>query len=268
MNTRLRSVGLHIARSVLTVALLHCGGSAFAEDTPLTPTAPVQMIKDEQALNLLKGMSDTLANAKTLSFKARSLVPIAAPNGQLISLFGNSRVVMQRPDKLFVESRGDLFPNDLYYNGKTVTAIGLGKNFYVERETESPTLDDAILSANPGADALAPFIEMLVSDPYAMLTYELLTAMVVGQSVIDGVKTDHLAFTSKGVDWELWIGTHDKLPHLMVVSHREGERQPTFTVAFSNWKLNAPVPARTFNAVIPKGAVKLDFKLTSLPASK
>jgi hypothetical protein len=255
---------------VLTVALLHCGGSAFAEDAPITPSTPtesVQMVKDEQALNLLKVMSDTLTNAKTLSFKARSLVPIEAPNGQLVSMFGNSRVVMQRPDKLFVESRGDLFPNDLYYNGKTVTAIGLQKKFYVQREAENPTLDDAILDANPGSDTLAPFVEMLVSDPYTLLTQYVLSAMVVGQSTIDGVKTDHLAFTAKGVDWEIWIGTQDKLPRLMVVSYREGERQPTFTVVFSNWKLNAPVPAHTFNAVIPKGAVKLDFKLNSLPTS-
>jgi hypothetical protein len=29
----------------------------------------------------------------------------------------------------------------------------------------------------------------------------------------------------------------------MVVSHRVGERQPTFTVEFYDWKLGAPVPA-------------------------
>jgi hypothetical protein len=46
----------------------------------------------------------------------------------------------------------------------------------------------------------------------------------------------------------------------MVVSHRVGERQPTFTVEFYDWKLGAPVPAQTFNYTIPKSAVKLEFR--------
>jgi isoquinoline 1-oxidoreductase beta subunit len=50
-------------------------------------------LKDERALKLLKSMSDTLAQAKTLSFRSRSLVPTAAPNGQWISLSATSRVV-------------------------------------------------------------------------------------------------------------------------------------------------------------------------------
>jgi len=269
MNPEFNKAGRKFGCAALAAAiLLHGSSVAFAEDKPMAQAAPAQAIKDERALTLLKGMSDTLAQSKTLGFKARSLVPIAAPTGQFVSLFGNSRVVMQRPDKLLVESRGDLFPSNLYYTGKTVTAVALDQKFYVQREAVNATIDAAIQNANPGADALAPFVEMLVSDPYAVLTDGMLTAMVVGQSSIDGVKTDHLAFTAKGVDWEIWIGAQDKLPRLMVVSHREGERQPTFTVAFSDWMLGKPVPANTFNAVIPKEAVKLDFKLTSLPSSK
>ena len=79
------------------------------------------------------------------------------------------------------------------------------------------------------------------------LPRKLSSAIWVGQSKIGGVKTDHLAFTAKGIDWEIWIGTRDKLPRLMVVSYRDGERQPTFTVEFSDWKLDAPVSAQTFN---------------------
>ena len=78
-------------------------------DKPEPPAAPAKEIKDERALKLLKGMSDTLTKAKSLSFKARGLVPFEAPTGQFVSLFASSRVVMQRPDKLFVETRGDLF---------------------------------------------------------------------------------------------------------------------------------------------------------------
>ena len=252
--------------ALIAATVLLSVGAAGAADQPARP--PAQEIKDQRALDLLKGMSDTLTKAKTLSFKVRGLVPFAAPSGQFISLFASSRVVLQRPDKLFVESRGDLFPNDLYFDGKAVTAIGFDKKFYAQKDASGSTIDAMLENAHPGTDVLAQFAELLVADPYAALTPDLASAAWVGQSTVGGVRTDHLAFTGKGVDWEIWIGAQDKLPVLMVVSHRQGERQPTFTVEFSDWKLGAAIPARTFKATIPKGAARLDFKLQELTPSK
>jgi hypothetical protein len=248
--------------------LLGASGTALADEKREPPATSAKEIKDQRALKLLKDMSDTLAAARTLQFKARSLLPLESPTGQYISLFAASRVLLQRPDRLFVESRGDLLPNDLYYNGKTVTAIGPARKFYAQQEGSGSTVDEVLQQEHPGADTLAPFVDLLVSDPYARLTKDLSSAFVVGQSTIAGVKTDHLAFTAPGIDWELWIGAQDKLPRLAVASYRSGERQPTFTVEFSDWKLNAPLPAQSFEVSIPKDAVKLEFKRIGLAQSK
>lgn len=253
---------------VLLAATFLCGGAAVAQDKPTANPGPAQQIKDERALSLLKDMSDTLVKAKTLSFKVRSLVPFATPFGQQISLFGTSRVAMQRPDKLLVETRGDLFAHNLYFDGKTVTAIGMEKRFYVQQEASGNTIDALVQNQHAGSDALAPFVDLLVSDPYARLTQDLSSALVVGQSTIDAVNTDHLAFSGDGVDWEIWIGAKDKLPRLMVVHYLSGDRQPTFTVALSDWKLGAAIPAQMFNATIPKDAVKIEFKLPVLDQSR
>jgi len=265
-----RNVMTHLVGSALLAATVLLGGSgtALADDKAVEQATPAQEIKDQRALKLLKDMSDTLAGARTLKFKTRSLVPLASPTGQYISLFATARLLMQRPDRLFVESRGDLVPNDLYYNGKTVTAIGPARKFYAQEDASGSTLDALLQQEHPGADTLAPFVDLLVSDPYARLTKDLSSALLVGQSTIAGVKTDHLAFTAPGVDWEIWIGAQDKLPRLLVTSYRSGERQPVFTVEFSDWKLNAPMPAQTFEVSIPKDAVKLEFKRIGLPQSK
>lgn len=248
--------------------LFGSAGTALADDKPAPSAAPAQMITDERALTLLQGMSDTLAKARTLAFKVRSLVPLQAPTGQYISLFASSRVLLQRPDRLFVESRGDLLPNDLYYNGQTVTVIGPARNFYAQQDVAGSSLDAILDKELPAADSLAPFVDLLVSDPYARLTKDLSSALLVGQSTIGGVATDHLAFTSPAVDWEVWIGAQDKLPRLAVASYRGAERQPSFSVEFSDWRLNAALPARAFDVAIPKDAVKLDFKLQGLAQSK
>ncbi|MDM0011668.1 DUF2092 domain-containing protein [Variovorax sp. J22P168] len=244
---------------LVATALLGADRIAWAQDAskPATAAAPV---KDERALALLKGMSDRLAGAKTLSFKVRGIVPTPAPNGQYVSLFASSRVVMQRPDKLFVEARGDLFPSDSYYDGKNVTVIGADRRFYTRQAAAGSAVEALMKSVQPGSDATAPFLDLLVTDPYAFLTKDFTSAFWVGQSTVGGVKTEHLAFTAPGLDWEVWIGSADRLPRLMVISYRTGDRQPTFTAEFSDWKLDAPVPAKTFVAAIPPGAVKLDFK--------
>ena len=262
MENKPKIVCLRFGVTLLAAAaFLGAGAPAQAQDMAAAAApSSVKEIKDERALKLLKGMSDKLAGAKSLSFQFRGLVPTSAPTGQYVNLLASTRVVMQRPDKLFVQARGDLFPSDLYYNGKTVTAIGAGQKFYAQRDAAGGVIEAFMKNGEPGGDAVAPFLDLLVADPYAQLTRGLSSALWVGQSSVGGVKTDHLAFSAPGVDWEIWIGAQDKLPRLMVVSHRTGERQPTFTVELLDWKVNASVPASTFNAVIPKGAVRIEFK--------
>jgi hypothetical protein len=231
------------------------GGAATKSESP-----PTLKINDEKALSLLKEMSATLAEANSLSFTVRGLVPFASPTGQFISLFAEVHTVMQRPAGLFVQTRGDLFPRDLYFDGKTVTVIGGQKKFYAQKQAEASTVDEVIRNVQPGGSVLEMFKEILVSDPYSALTANLTSGFFVGQSIIKDHITDHLAFTGEGVDWEIWINTETRLPMLVVVSYREGERQPTFTVEFDDWKLNESISPETFQASIPKDAVKIEFK--------
>jgi len=50
---------------------------AILAQSALAPaSAPAQAINDGRALQVLKGMSETLARAKTLGFSVRSIVPV------------------------------------------------------------------------------------------------------------------------------------------------------------------------------------------------
>jgi hypothetical protein len=266
MTLTLKRASHGLAHAVLAAStLLAAHGTAAAQDKPApaasaASAAPAKDRKDDRALAVLKRMSDTLAGAKTLSFKVRGIVPTPAPTGQYVSLYASSSVVMQRPDKMFVAARGDLFPSDAWYDGKKVTVVGRDNRFYAQRDAEGGPLEALMNATQPASDATAPFLDLLVTDPYTFLTKDFTSALWVGQTQIAGVQTDHLAFTAPGLDWEIWIGTADKLPRLMVVSYRTGERQPTFTVELSDWKLDPSVPAKTFVASIPKDAIRIEFK--------
>ncbi len=159
MTLTLKRASHGLAHAVLAAStLLAAHGTAAAQDKPApaasaASAAPAKDRKDDRALAVLKRMSDTLAGAKTLSFKVRGIVPTPAPTGQYVSLYASSSVVMQRPDKMFVAARGDLFPSDAWYDGKKVTVVGRDNRFYAQRDAEGGPLEALMNATQPASDA-------------------------------------------------------------------------------------------------------------------
>ncbi|MEI8349966.1 MAG: DUF2092 domain-containing protein [Candidatus Omnitrophota bacterium] len=227
------------------------GSPALAEVSP--------PVVHQRALSVLKRMSDTLSQAKTIRFSARSIVPVRTPSGMWASLYGTSRVVKEGASKLFAQTRGDFFPYDFYFNGTTITAYSPTKNLYAERN-EPGTVNNLIENAYKEEGRSFPYADILVAEPYSVLTEGLINAVYVGQSVIDGVKTDHLAFSNKGVQWQIWVGVQDHLPRLVDATYLDDASEPSYTVEFSDWKLNEPVEAGQFIFKNKSKAVKVEFR--------
>ncbi|MCX5679615.1 MAG: DUF2092 domain-containing protein [Candidatus Omnitrophica bacterium] len=219
---------------------------------------------DKRALDELKLMSDTLSQAKTVSFQARSMVPIRTQDGIWINLYGTSQVVMQGPDKLFANTAGDFKPYDFYFDGKTITRYSPDKNLYAVKEMPG-TIDDMIEKAYREEGKSFPYADILISEPYAAMTDGLVRALYIGQSTIrplsgpGGVKTNHLALSNKGVEWQIWIGTEDHLPRLVCATYLDDASEPSYTVELGDWKLNAEVNAETFIFKNVSNAAKVEF---------
>ena len=260
--------------AVATGALCAITGMAVAADTgpaaapPTTAppaagaqaapsAAPIDLVKDPRALAALKAMSERLASAKSFTVHARNIVPMVGPNGQWISLIGSARVALQRPDRLFVERGGDQVRMDVYYDGKTLTLYAPDEKLYAEVPAP-PTLDATLTEALDSAESTFPYLEVLLSDPYGVITTDLKGALYVGESSIEGVKTEHLALVSPGVDWEIWIGADDKLPRLVQAKYVQVEKVPTIMTHFYDWKLDAPIPAATFVFEKAAGAHRIE----------
>ena len=95
-------------KKILIPAL--CATAIIAAAISVWAEAP--QLLDQRALDALKLMSDTISQAKTVRFQARSMVPIRTPQGVWINLYGTSQVIMQGPDKLFATTGGDLTARD------------------------------------------------------------------------------------------------------------------------------------------------------------
>ncbi len=220
---------------------------------------------DSRALDKLKLMSDTLSHAKSLRFEARSMVPVKSPNGMWISLYGTSRVVKEGPGKLFAETRGDFFPHDFFFDGKTVTSYSPTKNLYAVK-TAPGTIDEVIEEAYREEGKSFPYADILVSEPYSILTEGLIKAVYVGQSTFrplsgaGSVVTDHLVFTHKGVEWQIWIDSGDHLPRMVCATYFDRTGEPSYTVEFGDWKIDETIPPETFIYKNASKAVKVEFR--------
>ena len=248
---------------LLVLALASSGASLWAQQADRA-AAPAQVI-DQRALDMLKKMSDTLSQAKTVSFQARSMVPVRTPDGVWINLYGTSRVVMQGPDKLFASTGGDFASYDFYFDGKTITAFAPNKNLYAAKAAPA-TIDAMIEEAYQKDGKSFPYADILVSEPYTVLTKGLTSAYYVGQSILKplsgagGVKTDHLVFSHEGVQWQIWIDVADHLPRMVCATYLDDEGEPSYTVEFGDWKLNETVSPETFIFNNASQAAKVEFR--------
>jgi hypothetical protein len=232
--------------------------SAQAAPAPAgaAPSAPVL---EPKAVEILKAASAALAAAKTMQFTAISTYERAATNGQPLYFSLVHNVTVEKPDKLRVITPGDGTPDEFYYDGKTMMAYVPSADLVAVSEAP-PTLDQLIDHAWDKAAIYFPFQDIIASNPYAELSKTLKSAFYVGRSIaVGGAPTDMVAVAGDDVGAEIWIGVDDHLPRLVRVAYANEPAHARYSTAFSNWKLNEPVPADAFASEKAAKATRIEF---------
>lgn len=251
-------------RSVWLSALALVGACALfpahaQQPSAAPPTKSAAAMIDPKALDLLKGMSDTLAKASSMSFTVRRAFDEPAANGQPLFYMISSKVTLQRPDKLKVLTPGDGPPSEFFYDGKEM-AIFLPESNLAAVEIAPPKLDDMLETAYTKAGVYFPFVDFIVADPYAAITEGLTSAFVMGQSkVVDGITTDIVAIANANFQAQIWIGATDKLPRLVWLNPAQTKDKPRSMIEFSNWKLGAPLKHESFRSPAVAKAGRMKF---------
>jgi hypothetical protein len=261
LRSTVSCIAAGIAATVLSAA---CASQPV---TPVTPanapvvaaTPPITPVKDQRAIIELKRMSDTLTSAKSLSFMASSMKPLRGPNGQWVHVFTTAKVDLQRPNKLFIATGGDAFPQSIYFNGQTFAVSAPQEKLFTQREMTGNVDTMLAQAADKGGEAFA-FSDVLLSDPFTSWTTDLEGAVYVGQSTRGNEKLQHIALSAKNVDWEIWIDSHDHLPRMVYVKYIGAERSPSTLIEFTHWKVNPKLAASTFVFHAPRGAKQAKMK--------
>jgi hypothetical protein len=239
------------------------GAALVACAVPLVASAQPAGI-DPQATKLLRASTDFLASQPRFSVETHNTLEVVLTSGQKIQFAHAARMSAQRPNKLRADRIGDLVEQSFYYDGKSLTLLNPGEKYYATIAAPG-TLEEMLDMAREKLDIVAPAGDLVYKNAYDLLMTDVNQGFVVGKSVIEGVRCDHLAFRAPHVDWQLWIQEgKEPLPRKLVITTRDQPNAPQFSVVATKWNLKPVFTPQTFAFRAPSGARQVEF----LPVAK
>jgi hypothetical protein len=239
-------VNKQIAVRIVVLAAIVVGflaGCAAADDK-LTPEA-ARAKGDE----LLREMSKNLGALQALAYTADERRD-EVTKGAKVERHFSRRVVIRRPNGLTFTTTGDSEAN-AWYDGKHVTLV-MNRDKSWARGPMPPTLDEALDFLSSEYAIQMPTADLLYSSPYdAVMTPDTTGGWVDVQQIGDR-RCDHLAYQTKGVDWEIWL-SEARLPCQVRIIYKNEPGRPTTTVTYSDLDQSPRVTDETFAAKIPDG---------------
>jgi hypothetical protein len=192
-----------IRKFTTIIAVLFVAGT-FASDLAQSQEQKAGPM-DEKAMQILQGMSDYLAGAKTLSFRARTLFDEVRKSGIKIKSARTIHVVLQRPSSLRVLSIADNgAARTSWFDGSKLTVLMRDTNQFMELEYEG-NIDGMLDELIENHEAQLPLADLAYSDIAKNFKENLISAGYLGIKLVNGIKCHHLSFESTGADWQIWI---------------------------------------------------------------
>jgi hypothetical protein len=227
------------------------------EVQPVKP--PPAPIVEKYALERLKQMSEKLASSKAFTFHASSFIEVPAVTGQFLTLFTESDIALQRPNKLRVDVSGDVPGFQLYFDGTKLSAFDPQKNLHSVSDPLA-TIDRMLDFVLTKAQINFPSADFMYSNPYAVMTKNLTHAIVVGPSMVNGVPCEHFAYMEPGLNWEIWIENGPRaLPLRLAMTYKKASNFPRFMVEYKDWNLNPKLNADLFVFKAPANSKVIEF---------
>lgn len=250
---------IHKPRTLLLSAiLLTLSLPVYAQDSVQSgqSAAPAQAVSAE-AQSVLNRMTAYLRGLK--SFEIESYPSSDEVNDLGYKLQNNEHAVLtvSQPNKLRSVVSGDIRNRTYVYDGAKLTIYSPDDKVFarVDAPDTLPKLVGGLLNA--GIEM--PLIDMLYQTGAGTLTEQVRGGILVGESMIDGVACDHLAFRQATIDWQLWVEKGARaLPRKILITTRHDAGAPQYQ-ATMRWNLQPKIDASTFVFTPPKGVNEIPF---------
>jgi hypothetical protein len=263
----MRTTNAVVLRIAAACVCLLLAGSVGAQGTPAPKSArpaakakaKVPLLIEQRAIDLIKATSARLAAAKGMAFTAVVDIEYPSKLGPPLAYPVRYDVAMQRPDKLRVLQSGAGPGNEFYYDGKTILAYAPDAHVVAVADAP-PTIEAALKFAHDRAAIYYPFTDLLLPDPYAVMTDKVLHAFYIGASgAVGGVPTEAVAWATNDVFIQMWVGTEDKLPRRIRAMFASDPLKLRHDMQLSNWQIEVTHAADTFGSQKAQSAQRITF---------
>ena len=213
---------------------------------------------DADAKAVLQKSSETLAAAKSFSFRVQRDVPAQIADAAGMAKKADIRISTVRPNRVATVRSGEGTETRFFYDGSKITNYDTGSNAYAD--SEAPATTDAMIAMLAEKWGIRPPLAgLLVSKPFESAMQKAKGGKLVGEESIGDEPCHHLNFTGEGVIWDLWISTMDHLPRKFDVTVTELEGSPKGVTVISEWNLAAKFPEGHFQAKVPANATQREM---------
>jgi len=221
------------------------------------PAADTKPVVDPQADELLRRMSDYLAQEPFFSVSVEVWQDMRLGSGQQVQAGRTVDLQVHRPNRFHSEMHSTRRNRGLYYDGKSITLIDRVQNFY-GRIPAPATLDEALDVASERFGITLPLEDIIVSDPYKSAMQKITSGILLGPVTVLGVPCEHLAFSLGQVDWQIWIEQGAvPVPRKIVITYKDEEGSPDYTAIFSNWDFETKLSDFLFKFEPPAGSTEI-----------
>jgi hypothetical protein len=236
---------------ILLALAMGCGTTP---ENPAANTAAVSNDPDQ----LLRQMSEKLAQAKNLTFKVERKLDAALVEGRNVPESAQLEISVSRPGKLLAKSKSADNARQVFIDGQNLSIYDESMNLYTTVPVPG-TLDEVVAKVDEKYGFTPPLAEFILSDTYKALAPNIKTKSYQGKETVGGVECHHLSFGGDAADSELWIGTADLLPRKLVATFKNREGSPKLQADFSSWNLAPTFDDKVFAFVPPKDADKVEM---------
>lgn len=207
---------------------------------------------------ILHAMSNYLDGIRSFTFDADISDEIITDAGQKLQFNSVSSAAFDRKVGFKLTRKGRFADATLSYDGSQLTLYGANLNAYMQKAFVGAS-DDALREFERSSGLALPGTDLLLHNPYAILTDNATSSGYYGRSYVGGVECHHLGFRTPKVDFQVWVDAGEyPLPRKYVITTKWLTGAPQYSVQLRNWNTRAEISAEQFKIAIPKGAVKLE----------
>jgi hypothetical protein len=238
-------------------------GSAQPDAPAPTPALPAGV--EARADQELRRMSAFLAKVPRFALEAEETLDEVEDGEPKTELTNVRRVAVVRPDRLAADVAGDSLNRASWYDGAKLSILDKEHNTYATVDAP-PTIDAMVQMLEEKYGVVLPLTDLVVSDPYAVLSAGVTYGRYLGLHLAAGVPCHHLVFAQETIEWQIWIDAGEQpLPRKLAISYVLEPGEPQYTATIRRWKLDPEFPDGLFTFVAPEGAQKIDAAVMAAP---